>query len=163
MKGIFNMAKKKYYAVKVGKTPGIYFTWADCSAQVTGFKGAKFKSFESIEEAENFINGNEVNKEPVKTQEIKKETPTKTRLSTKPLNSLTVLLGTLSILDNTSFILVNLFKTHNPCLIEFLNPFKLLSENIYSNAGAAKTIFLISLYLKASDVAITPPILCPTT
>lgn len=79
------MAKKKYYAVKVGKTPGIYFTWADCSAQVTGFKGSKFKSFESIEEAESFINGNEVNKEPVKTQEIKKETPTKTRLSTKPL------------------------------------------------------------------------------
>ena len=39
------MSKKKYYAVKVGKTPGIYLTWADCSAQVTGYKGAKFKSF----------------------------------------------------------------------------------------------------------------------
>ena len=50
----FNMSKKKYYAVKVGKTPGIYFTWADCSEQVTGYKGAKFKSFESIEEALEF-------------------------------------------------------------------------------------------------------------
>ena len=37
------MSKKKYYAVRVGKTPGIYFTWADCSAQVTGFKGKKDK------------------------------------------------------------------------------------------------------------------------
>ena len=54
------MSKKKYYAVRVGKTPGIYFTWADCSAQVTGFKGAKFKSFETIEEAQAFINDEKV-------------------------------------------------------------------------------------------------------
>ena len=49
------MSKKKYYAVRVGKTPGIYFTWADCSAQVTGFKGAKYKSFQNIEEALEFV------------------------------------------------------------------------------------------------------------
>ncbi|WP_343347498.1 ribonuclease H family protein [Terrisporobacter petrolearius] len=49
------MSKKKYYAVKVGKTPGIYFNWADCSAQVTGYKGAKYKSFPTIEEAMDFI------------------------------------------------------------------------------------------------------------
>ena len=49
------MAKKKYYAVKVGKTPGIYLTWADCSSQVIGYKGAKFKSFITIEEALAFI------------------------------------------------------------------------------------------------------------
>ena len=49
------MSKKKYYAVRVGKTPGIYFTWADCSAQVTGFKGAKYKSFQNIEEALEFM------------------------------------------------------------------------------------------------------------
>ncbi|MCC3869568.1 viroplasmin family protein [Terrisporobacter mayombei] len=49
------MSKKKFYAVKVGKTPGIYFTWVDCSAQVTGYKGAKYKSFPTIEEAMAFI------------------------------------------------------------------------------------------------------------
>lgn len=53
------MPKKKYYAVKVGKTPGIYFTWADCSAQVTGYKGAKYKSFLTVEEAMAFIDDNE--------------------------------------------------------------------------------------------------------
>ena len=26
------MAKKKYYAVKVGTKPGIYETWAECEA-----------------------------------------------------------------------------------------------------------------------------------
>ena len=46
--------KKKYYAVKVGKTPGIYETWEECSANVTGFPGAIYKSFGTIEEAEAF-------------------------------------------------------------------------------------------------------------
>lgn len=45
------MAKKKYYAVKVGKTPGVYLTWDDCKAQVDGFSGAIYKSFPTMEEA----------------------------------------------------------------------------------------------------------------
>lgn len=30
----------KYYAVKAGYQPGVYYEWKDCLAQVTGFKGA---------------------------------------------------------------------------------------------------------------------------
>jgi len=48
---------KKYYAVRVGKTPGIYFTWDDCKAMVEGYPGAKYKSFANIEEAEHFLSG----------------------------------------------------------------------------------------------------------
>lgn len=47
---------KKYYAVRIGKTPGIYYTWDDCKAQVEGYKGAVYKGFASIEEADAFIN-----------------------------------------------------------------------------------------------------------
>uniref|UniRef100_A0A0A9YCY3 Ribonuclease H1 n=1 Tax=Lygus hesperus TaxID=30085 RepID=A0A0A9YCY3_LYGHE len=43
------------YAVAVGHTPGIYDTWAECSAQVKGCKGAKFKKFNTAEEAQEFI------------------------------------------------------------------------------------------------------------
>lgn len=39
------VAKSKVYAVKKGKTPGIYMTWDDCKAQVDGFPGAEYKSF----------------------------------------------------------------------------------------------------------------------
>lgn len=46
-----NMAKKKYYAVKRGKTPGVYLTWEDCKAQVDGFSGADYKGFSTEEEA----------------------------------------------------------------------------------------------------------------
>lgn len=50
------MAKKKWYVVWKGKKPGIYSTWAECEKQVKGFKGAKFKSFPSYEEAEAAFN-----------------------------------------------------------------------------------------------------------
>lgn len=45
------MAKKKYYAVKKGKTPGVYLTWEDCKVQVDGFPGAEYKGFATEEEA----------------------------------------------------------------------------------------------------------------
>lgn len=47
---------KKYYAVKIGKVPGIYDSWEECQANVSGISGAIFKSFRSLEEAENFLN-----------------------------------------------------------------------------------------------------------
>ncbi len=49
----------KYYAVKVGKKPGIYLSWDECKAQVHGVKDAIFKSFNTEEEAVAFINDKE--------------------------------------------------------------------------------------------------------
>lgn len=49
------MAAGKYYAVKVGKTPGIYRNWDDCKAMVHGVPGAVYKSFRTREEAETFM------------------------------------------------------------------------------------------------------------
>ena len=34
-----------FYAVHIGKTPGIYKTWGECQEQVKGFSGAKYKKF----------------------------------------------------------------------------------------------------------------------
>lgn len=50
----------KYYAVKKGKVPGIYYTWDDCKKMVDGYPGAVYKSFKTIEEANAFIGGNVV-------------------------------------------------------------------------------------------------------
>ena len=46
---------KFYYAVKSGRLPGIYESWAECEAQVKGFKGAKYKKFPSHDEAVEFM------------------------------------------------------------------------------------------------------------
>lgn len=47
----------KYYAVQHGRSTGVFFSWAECQKQVTGFPGAVFKSFLNIEEAEAFVRG----------------------------------------------------------------------------------------------------------
>lgn len=46
------MAKQKYYVVWQGKVPGIYTSWDECRLQVEGQEGAKYKSFKTMEEAQ---------------------------------------------------------------------------------------------------------------
>ena len=55
------MAKiNKVYAVKQGRNPGIYYSWPDCNKEVSGFQGAKFKSFATEMEAKAYLNGEEL-------------------------------------------------------------------------------------------------------
>ena len=49
----------KFYAIKKGKKTGIFSTWDECKEQVTGFKGAVYKSFKTLSEAEAFLERNE--------------------------------------------------------------------------------------------------------
>lgn len=46
---------KKYYAVKVGRSPGIYQTWNEAKENVFGYPGALYKSFSTLQEAEQYI------------------------------------------------------------------------------------------------------------
>lgn len=46
------MKKQKYYVVWKGRRTGIFKTWDEASAQVNGFAGAQFKSFDTRAEAE---------------------------------------------------------------------------------------------------------------
>lgn len=45
---------QKYYAVKVGKVPGIYRTWDECREMVHGYPGAVYKSFSDMQSAQAF-------------------------------------------------------------------------------------------------------------
>ena len=51
------MAKnqKNFYAVRKGVCPGIYKSWEECQRNVTGFSGAEFKGFKTLEEAEEYM------------------------------------------------------------------------------------------------------------
>lgn len=55
----------KFYAVKKGKKTGIFSTWDECKEQVTGFKGAVYKSFKTLSEAEAFLERNEEKNENI--------------------------------------------------------------------------------------------------
>nr|DAW58290.1 MAG TPA: viroplasmin [Caudoviricetes sp.] len=48
--------KGAFYAVKAGRETGVFTTWAECEAQVKGFSGAEYKKFETMKEAETFLN-----------------------------------------------------------------------------------------------------------
>lgn len=48
---------KRFYAVKIGRVPGIYRTWEECKAQVDGYPGAGFKGFATEAEARGFLAG----------------------------------------------------------------------------------------------------------
>lgn len=44
-----------YYAVAKGRTTGIFTTWDEAKREVTGYKGAVFKKFKTLEEAKAFL------------------------------------------------------------------------------------------------------------
>lgn len=49
------MGKESFYAVAVGRVPGVYMTWPEAQQQVAGFQNAKYKKFATREEAETFV------------------------------------------------------------------------------------------------------------
>ena len=51
------MGKSKFYVVWEGKKPGIYTSWDECRKQVDGVAQARYKSFESAEEATKAFKG----------------------------------------------------------------------------------------------------------
>ncbi|MGE7753357.1 viroplasmin family protein [Lysinibacillus fusiformis] len=59
------MAKKNFYAVKKGLTPGIYKTWAECQIQINGVPGADYKGFSTEEEAKAYMGEVVINTTPV--------------------------------------------------------------------------------------------------
>lgn len=51
-----------YYVVKIGRKPGIYTTWTEAEKYVTGYSGAKYKSFKTLAEAESWLGADTVTK-----------------------------------------------------------------------------------------------------
>lgn len=53
----------KYYAVKEGRNKGVFTTWDECKVSVEKYQGAIYKSFPTLEEANNYLNGVENNED----------------------------------------------------------------------------------------------------
>ena len=51
-------SKKKYYTVWKGHKTGVFDSWDECKAQIKDFKGAQYKSFDSIEAAKKALSDN---------------------------------------------------------------------------------------------------------
>lgn len=66
-----------FYVVKIGRQPGIYESWTEAEKHVTGYSGAKYKSFKTLSEAEAWLSdGCQVKKVKLIAKEvIEKEIP----------------------------------------------------------------------------------------
>ena len=62
----------KFYAVRVGRVPGIYLSWDECKKNIDGFSGAVYKSFKTKAEAEAFMGASAAGKTAVHTSSEKK-------------------------------------------------------------------------------------------
>ncbi|HQB66013.1 MAG TPA: ribonuclease H family protein, partial [Fibrobacteraceae bacterium] len=51
------MAKMKYYAIKTPQFEKIVTNWDECLVLIKGVKGVLYKSFKTLEEAENWLKG----------------------------------------------------------------------------------------------------------
>lgn len=49
------MTMKKYYAVRKGRKTGIFDTWSICEQQIKGYSGAEYKSFKTLNDAQNYM------------------------------------------------------------------------------------------------------------
>ena len=67
------MAKKKIYAVRNGRNPGIYSSWSECEEQIKGFPGQEYKGFSNLEEAQEYLNNTETGKSVEKTCDMKSQ------------------------------------------------------------------------------------------
>lgn len=47
--------EERYYAVAIGREPGVYTDWDTASLAIKGWKGPKYKRFDTREDAENYI------------------------------------------------------------------------------------------------------------
>ena len=54
--------KKNYYAVQIGRKPGIYTSWESCKENIEKFSNAVFKGFFTLEEAKNYMRSNDGHK-----------------------------------------------------------------------------------------------------
>lgn len=71
-----------YYAVANGKTNGVFLDWGDCKKSVYGYKNARYKKFDTREEAERFVSSFAVNKTDPPVSREEESTPDMTYIYT---------------------------------------------------------------------------------
>ena len=77
---------KKYYAVRCGRVPGIYETWDECKAQVDGYPAARYKSFQTKEQAKAFLEGTDDPAQSAKPKKTGASEKTSSSVNTESLS-----------------------------------------------------------------------------
>jgi viroplasmin and RNaseH domain-containing protein len=76
-------APTKYYAVRRGRQTGIFGSWSVCEPLVSGFPGARYKSFSAREHAEAFVAGVSPPRLSRRTSRARSPGPASSKLATQ--------------------------------------------------------------------------------
>lgn len=98
--------RKKFYVVWKGVVPGIYSSWDECKKNVQGYENALYKSFPTLEEAQNALSDNP----------WKHMTSNKSSKQVRPKNENS---SNSSININPDYIAVDAACSGNPGLMEY--------------------------------------------
>ncbi|MEH2960307.1 ribonuclease H family protein [Candidatus Merdisoma sp. JLR.KK006] len=80
------MVKKKVYAVKKGKTTGLFYSWNECEDVTSGYPGAEFKGFGTETEARAYLEG-KAEEEEIPMEELLAEEAAIEKLSIEEIQS----------------------------------------------------------------------------
>ena len=113
--------KKKYYAVKIGRIPGIYMSYNECELNVKHFPNARFKSFTTKEEAIDFMKDSNNIYQNKKIENIKPNLKNSYAFVDGSFNSITKIYGYGGFIfhENKKYILQG--KGNDPSLVEMRN------------------------------------------
>ena len=114
-------SKQKYYAVKIGRIPGIYMTYKECELNVKHFPNARFKSFTTKEEAINFMKDSNNISQNNSIENIKPNPKNSYAFVDGSFNSITKIYGYGGFIfhENKKYILQG--KGNDPSLVEMRN------------------------------------------
>ncbi|RYR59300.1 hypothetical protein Ahy_A05g025166 [Arachis hypogaea] len=136
------LGRYHFYAVRRGRIPGIYMTWADCKRQVNGFKDCEFKGFADADEAESWLRSGGVllaPPPPPPPEPLSPPSPSPPRLG---------LLGSSVIVRWVKEIhwgLISLSpKTWKCILFEFVPSYVLITRSLL---GMSPTLKMVSIYM----------------
>ena len=82
-----NSKKQKYYVVWEGNNSGIFNAWDDCKIQIKNYKGAKYKSFKTLKEAEKAYSMSYYEYKNIKPKKIDVEPPNYNSISVDAASS----------------------------------------------------------------------------
>lgn len=68
------MSKQKFYVVWKGREVGVYRTWKECEQMIKGYEGARYKSFETEQQAREAFAGGIPPYNPFGASSVKKKT-----------------------------------------------------------------------------------------
>ncbi|MGN7785783.1 ribonuclease H1 domain-containing protein [Niabella sp. 22666] len=134
------MHLQKYYTVWAGRRTGVFSSWKQCQCQILDFKGARFKSFQTLPEAKAALNRR------YQDRRNTKRTPIQTLFQTddtRPISNSITVSGTCNI--TTGEVEIQAVHTGSKHLVFWKSPYHDGTEDMAEFIAIVETLKYLKL------------------